>query len=297
MNILPLTPDIYGSYARFSAVADFLELHALRTPRRYIRVPDLERRLDTDSIRLNTPLVPTPTDAGQAAGIVFSILEERVRILGAEYPFTVTRRDGLRARYKSVGVYRVLLALTAAHAYRIRTLDPKQLFESLVARALTTLGLRAATTGTSRRRRVGSFSTMLGTACSAIGLVASPDAAVISSAAQDEKVDTLAHLDLGDQRCGRWTFIGQATVAESTEWERKAAEPKPKLWRNLITDTHDPAPFLAVPHHVEPRHLENLHERAHAIVLDRLRLALMKVAPTAQERRVVAAVAACPTEW
>jgi hypothetical protein len=297
MSILALSPDIYGSYARFSAVADFLELHALKTPRRYVRAPDLERRLDTDSIRLNTPLGPSPTDPGQAAGIVFSILEERARILSAGYPFTVSLRDGLRARSSSVGVYRVLLALTAAHAYSIRTTDPKKLFEYLVARALATLGLRTATTGTSRRRRAGGFEAVLGAACSAVGLVASPHTGVISSAAQDEKVDTLAHLDLGDQRRGRWTFIGQATIAESAEWEKKASEPKPKLWRSLITDTHEPAPFLAVPHHVEPRHFENLHERAHAIVLDRLRLALTRITPTPQERRVVAAVAACQTEW
>jgi len=297
MTALAFSPEIYGSFARFSAVADFLELLALKTPRRYLQTPFLERQLDKENVRLHSPLVPAPTDAAQAAGIVFDILEERARILGRRYPFVVTRRDGLRARTLAIGSYRVLLALTAAHAYKVHCADPKKLFEGLVARALAKLGLRTATTGTSRHRGHGGFAAVLTRACGEVGLEATPDAAVMSSAAQDEKVDTLAHLDLQDGRIGRWTFIGQVTVAESTEWERKAAEPKPKLWRSLITDTHAPSPFLAVPHHVEPAHFKSLHQRAEAIVLDRLRLARTDVRPSAQERAIVAAVNACRIEW
>jgi hypothetical protein len=138
---------------------------------------------------------------------------------------------------------------------------------------------------------------MLAEACAEVGLRATAKTSVLSRGAQDEKVDTLAHLDLGDARHGRWTFIGQATISESDAWEAKAAEPKPKLWRKLIAETHEPAPFLAIPHHVEPKHLENLHEREEAIVLDRLRLARPNVAATAAERRIVAAVDACRVEW
>jgi len=297
MSSLALSPDIYGSYARFSAVADFLELLALKTSGRFVREPDLERRLDNDNIRLKTPLGGAHADASQAAGTVFTILEERARILGRRYPFEVTRRDGLRVRTRAIGPYRVLLALTAAHAYRVRCADPKKLFEGLVARALKKLGLRTTTTGTSQRRGRGGFATVLATACADVGLEATLDKEIVSSAAQDEKVDTLAHLDLQDKRRGRWTFIGQVTIAESTEWERKASEPKPKLWRELLTDTHAPSPFLAVPHHVEPLHWESLHRHQEAIVLDRLRLTRTDITPSTLERGIVAAVDACHLEW
>ena len=297
MSALALSPDVYGSFARFSAVADFLELRALRSPQVIVREPDLERRIETDGIRLSSPLGPSASDSAQAAGIVFEVFEERARILGMRYPFHVSRRNGLRRSTKVIGGYRVLLAMTAAHAYRVKCGDPKKLFEGLVTRALEQLGLRSATTGTSRKQKKRGFTGMLEAACNDVGLEASPDGSILSEAAQDEKVDTLAHLDLGDGRSGRWTFIGQATIAESGEWERKASEPKPKLWRALIGDTHDPSPFLAVPYHVEANHLDSLHARLPAVVLDRLRLAATGLTPSKEERALVAAVDACRVEW
>jgi hypothetical protein len=138
---------------------------------------------------------------------------------------------------------------------------------------------------------------MLAAACGDVGLESSVNEAVISVAAQDMRVDTLAHLDLRDRRCGRWTFIGQATIAESSQWLRKAAEPSPKLWKKLISDTHEPAPFLAIPHHVEPLHLFSIHDESAAVVLDRLRLALPAVTPSADERQLVYAVDQVRVEW
>lgn len=300
MSALSLSPDVYGRFARFSAVADFLELVVLKRPRLTITEPDLERRLETDGIRLETPLTTTPAGSTQAASIVFDILLERARVLEGRYPFEVTKRNGLKARTHLIGTYRVLLALTTAHAYRIHRLaDPKKLFEGLVERTLKRLGLRTATTGTSRprRRSGGGFPAVLAAACAEVGLESTVDDVIISHAAQDMKVDTLAHLDLRDRRSGRWTFIGQVTIAESGEWEKKAAEPKPKLWQKLIADTHSPAPFLAIPHHVEPRHLESLHGESEAIVLDRLRIALRGAPPTSRERALVTSVDDCRVEW
>lgn len=297
MSTISLSAEVYGTYARFSAVADFLELYVLRVPSRVVQQPDLERQIEKEDIRLSSPLGPNPSDAAQAAAVVFGIFEERARILGDRYPFLVDKQKGLRAKSRRVGLYRVLLALTAAHAYGVVSGSPAKVFESLVARALRTTGLRTAHTGTARTRDQRGFGGMLTDACGEVGLIASPDAALLSSAAQDEKVDTLAHLDLGDGRPGRWTYIGQATVAESSSWEAKAAEPKPKLWKRLITDTHAPSPFLAVPYHVEENHLRSLHERLPSIVLDRLRLSRAGMQPSTTERAIVETVAECRVEW
>lgn len=181
MTALGLSADIYGGYARFTAAADFLELCALRSPR-FVRQADLERRLDKDGIRLTSPLGPEPVDAAQAAGVVFDVLHERARILGAQYPFAVDALEGLKRRTLAVGPYRVLLALTTAHAYSVETKDPKKLFEGFVSRVLIKLGLRSTTTGTSRARDGSGFAGMLRAACGDVGLDASPDDAIISSA-------------------------------------------------------------------------------------------------------------------
>lgn len=291
-----LDSEVYGGFARFSAVADFLELCALKS-KRLVRLPDLERRFDKEGIKLASPLGPKADDAAQSAAIVFDTLRERAYILGSLYPFKVDARQGLRASSSTIGTYRLLLALTAGHAHAINCGEPTKLFEQFVARVLTARGLRASTTGTSRPRDGSGFAGVLEAACKEVGLTASPGAVVISSAAKDENVDVLAHLDWRDARAGRWTFIGQATIAASNEWEGKANEPSAKAWGRLLTDTHPPRPFLAVPHHVEKQHLTALHERDEAIVLDRLRLVHAKVKLTQAERDVVEAVAQEQVEW
>ena len=290
---------IVATFARFSAVADYLELYALSRSGLVVREPDLERRFENDGVRISSPLDQTIPDATRAASIVFDVLLERARILGDLYPFIVSRQEGLSARRpRRIRTYRVLLALTTAHAFHVsKKPDPKKLFEGLVERTLRRLGLRTTTTGTSRKRGRGGFQAVLQTACTDVGLKASVDGVILSRAAKDENVDTLAHLDFQDQRRGRWTFIGQATVGESSNWEAKAKEPSPKVWQDLIADTHRPSVFLAVPHHVEPLHLESMHQREDAIVLDRLRLALQDVAPEATERELVSAVDACQVDW
>jgi hypothetical protein len=297
MKALSFAPEIYGRYARFSAVADFMELCALSKNNQYVRVSDLERALDKEGIKLSSPLGPRAQDAQQSASIVFGLLQERSRILCDLYPFKADRQEGLIAHDESVGIYRLMLALSTAHAYSVDNCDARRMFEQVVPRSIQMLGLRSTTTGTSRRRSGGGFSAMLESACSDVGLEASVDGLTISEGAKDEKVDTLAHLDFGDGRCGKWTFIGQSTVAESGEWEEKASEPKTKLWRPLISETHEPSSFLAVPHHVELSHLRNLHERCDAVVLDRLRLSRAGITLTQEEHDVVNAVAAYPVEW
>ena len=297
MISLSFDPNVYGTYARFSATADFLELSALRNKNRVVREPDLARALDNGTIVVS-PLGPRPADGSQAASIVFGILEERARILKSLYPFSVSRANGLTAQGGGVAGYRILLALTIAHAYAVGSVDPRKVFEGVVSRALQTLGLRSAVMGTSRARGAGGFFGVVASACDDVGLgvTAIPDV-IVSCAAQDEKVDALAHLDLSDARPGRWTFIGQATIAQSDEWEKKAGEPKPKLWMKLINDTHEPLPFLAIPHHIEPNHLRHLNERGDIVILDRLRLARTGLKPTKDERAIVKAVDACKVDW
>jgi hypothetical protein len=97
---------------------------------------------------------------------------------------------------------------------------------------------------------------------------------LISSRAQDENVDTIAHVHWDDRRPGTWCFIGQVTCAISDEWEKKLDEPKPATWASLLHVTPKPMVFLAVPHHVETSYMEKLLQSERGIVIDRLRLVM-----------------------
>lgn len=305
MVTIQLRRDAYGQHARHSAIADYLELLALSG--RTVYEADLARRFEQDGLRLD----PSPDDsqrpgedevdrhADQAAR-VFSVLEQRAKALRDLYPFAFDQglRGLARASGPAVcGLYVPLLATTVAQSHGITDQHKlARLFELLVGRCLRSIGLRTATIGTSQTRK-GSFKVRLQAACREVGIGRVSGNALVSKYAGDEKVDTLAHVDLRDERTGRWYFIGQSTIAKSDEWDQKFGEPKTSTWRQLVDEQVSPAKFLAVPHHVERWHWAKLTQDHSALILDRLRLTLSKESPTKEEQRIVRTVTNCEVEW
>jgi len=217
---------------------------------------------------------------------VFDVLRDRADILGTSYPFAVgaqlERRESEGEYWR---LYLALLALTLSHAYDIGCddLNPKQVFEDTVEATLISRGLDAINLG--RSGRGGSaFPEVVVASGEAIGLRPTPGAAPSRVYANDEKVDSLAHLRWADERSAAWTFIGQATCASSDEWPKKLSEPGPNIWKKYLGVAVRPQPFLAVPHHVDRSMFEYLVEQDERMVLDRLRLCGRRELLEAEER-------------
>lgn len=287
--------DAYGTYARPSALADYVEVVAscvgafseatladlikdngwVRRMHDLIRLPDDRREdepVEVGDIEEEGGVDEEPWRV--AAAMVFDVLRDRADTLADSYPFNVTtlleRRevDGPYSR-----LYLALLALTISHAYGIQCddLDPKQVFEETVEATLIARGLRSVNLG--RAGRGGSsFDEVVLTSGESVGLRPTPRAAPYRVYANDERVDALAHLPWDDSRIASWTFIGQATCAASDEWARKLAEPGPSIWKEYLGIGTRPQPFLALPHHVDRPMFDYLVKQDERMILDRLRL-------------------------
>ncbi len=278
--------DIYGTFARFSALADFLEVCAVKQVRLNSgRLADLIadnrwslRELfigpDDDSEPEPDRLSDRLDRAREASNSVMSVLQERADALQDRYPFQFSEshielKPDIEPRNHP---YLKLLAITVTHAYRLcGNPDPTRVFESVVADSLSGLVSKSVDFA-AVRRSMASFEAALVKAASRIGLAATPQAAWRSQRAQDIGVDTIGHLSWGDTRGGAWIALGQATCARSDDWQGKLDEPKPALWSRFLNVRPHPMVFLAVPHHVEASHLNLLLQGERGIVLDRLRL-------------------------
>ena len=300
-------PDTYGSYARASLLADYVELIALQgqSVRRATVadfLSDSDNTWDLELIRSakGDPLDEEPRalseqidKAQEDASIVFRQMDERHHMLAERYPFEISGDIVSLGRDvdREANPYVAVLALTVAHAFNVASAcRPSALFERTVAgvlraRGLPTVGLAAI------RRRAGSFEEALRAACECIGLKAAPDAAPTLARAHDEGVDVLCHIGWEqDLRPGTWGFIGQVTVGKSDSWRRKVKEPSPGTWALLASTLVRPMTFLAVPHHVERPMMEKLTVDGQAVVLDRLRLVRYKNGTSAEEQEVIQAV-------
>jgi len=331
----PIQPNIdaYGTYARASALADYLEFRALlgdplgrpaledmiadRWERKANELfvegtggPDgwqsttEEAELDPEADLEGDPTLDDDA-ATQLGRRVFDLLSERSRLLEDVYPFdlddnSVVVRDGVD---NFASMYVAILAVTLAHAYKVAvtddggvTIDVKRVLEHTVTRVLHLISPPAVNVGEISRVSGSQFPETIRSAAKAAGLKASPLIATFKKAANEEGVDVLAHLPLGDLRTGVWTFLGQVTCAESDTWEGKIAEPKEALWKARLNTGVDPQCFLAVPHHVEPTHLGHLVAGSKRVVLDRLRLAHANLSPSVDEQRIISAVLATGAE-
>ena len=309
-----IEPNIhaYGTYARDSALADFLELQALYNRRSMTRADLGDYVIDNNWTRLSQEHVVGPAyqpaalqfgmvdleeelpgdeqDAGlEVAGRVFDLLSEREDALADIYPFTV-QDTHLTSVAASKTSYVSLLAIIVAHAWRIETaVNPRHLFEELVVRALQNVGLLAQNFAENRRGG-GDFSEAIRCMGEHLNLCPTPEMAYRATHARDAGVDTIGHLWWGDLRPGNWIFIGQATCCQSDDWEKKMLEPRPNQWKRLLGGSNSPVAFLAVPHHVPESQLSLLVQNTGRCVLDRLRLSRHLEEPQAREQAVIDAV-------
>ena len=321
---ITLSREAYGTNARASAIADFAELVVLQG-NDTINADDLRDRLKDSDIALPREKYSAPGDDesdsddqdgddsdadglglkderfADSARRVFALLAERQRILKTRYPFELlSERLTLRPSDAVYDPYLALLAMTVAHAHAVTTShDPKRIFEVTVARVLSSRGWRAANVARLSKAQRGAkgFVDTLKQVCEAVGLEHDVSNVILSHSANDAGVDTVAHNSWDDQRPGKWTLIGQATLAISDNWPVKLAEPKSPLWATMFKEHVQPLPFLAVPHHVEPLHLRKLVQDSGKVVLDRLRLALFDSTISQEERDILASVRGCAVEY
>lgn len=267
--------EVYGKYARVSALADYAELLSVKGFQvSQERVSDYAQDLSwTGEELIRCPdEPPSPDSVGDQ---VFRMLEERAYLAQGDYPFTLDS-GVLRASHEAhQTVYLAFLALLTAHAYDFEiTIPPHQTFELGVAEAMFQRGLRVSPFG-AVRRRCRAFDIALHESCLEIGLTAAPDAAAVRSYAHDEGVDILCHLDWRDDRPGAWGMIGQVTCARSEQWHRKLSEPWPGLWAGLLNTIIQPLPFLSLPHHVDRCMMRYLTQGG-GLVIDRMRLCTVR---------------------
>lgn len=289
--------DIYGSRARSSALADFIEVAALAG----VRITEAalaDLIYDNGWGRRPVRQFITPVgedDPEDMASSVYSLLADRRDQLKGLYPFAlkhsslhslVSREDCVTSTY--VG----LLAIAVVHAWGVPTdVDPKPVLESVTALALAAAGIETYDIGATERG--SGFDDALSRAATKLGLRRVTQI-FGSRHAQDAGVDTLGSFCWRDSRpAGRWLLIGQATVGKSDTWARKLSEPSPARWAKLLVEPLHPQTFLSVPHHVETEHLRDLLVDARGVVVDRLRLTPLIAANSADQMVLVRKMIDC----
>lgn len=290
-----LDVDAYGADARRSAIADFVELAAFRRP--------ISRNELSDYVRDCGLAVPPPRlvtlgdDVGEASMAdddppivsqrVFDLLAERSRRLGTLYPFSLESTVLTRTAPDVMTTYDATLAMTIRHAYFEDSTIP-ELFEDFVCRSLRASSMTVfplsyrvrATDGFGVER----FGGVLDEARGALNL-APATGGLVSRAVHDGSVDVLARHPPTDSRPGFWTLLCQVTVGKTTLWETKLKNRKLRSWSHYLGDPLPPLFCVAVPHHVEPWHLESLViDSEGATVLDRLRLVASGVIASESEQ-------------
>ena len=312
MRELEPNVDVYGTYARASAVADFVELlalHELRPSRAAIAdyIGDLSWGAKIHETFL-TPeeIVGSDDDSGEGLGSdaedaterVFTLLADRNASLGEQYPFRLDLDEGrLEVADSAPSPYLALLAITVAHAFKIGGgPNPRTVFEDTVSQALASAGHKSINFSRLRKDH-GSFGEALTAAGPYLGLRPVPRAAPVSGSAQDAGADVLAHVSAGyipGSSVGAWTLVGQVTCGQSDTWGKKLGEVEVPAWKARLGSVVPPQAFLAVPHHAEHRHLLTLVTNSEQMVLDRLRLARMLNQVSGDERAILDAVLNTP---
>ncbi|WP_139200007.1 hypothetical protein [Curtobacterium sp. MCBA15_008] len=277
-GVLGLDIDAYGAEGQAAALADFMEAAALR--RQSVTFSGLEEAIkDHGWGEIDNGLFITGDEqmdrAMQWPDRVRSLIMQRASILGANYPFRIRANAlQLKARHtRKHSSYERLLILTIAHSWGYSGKPrPDVLFERLVVGALKNAGFRSAGIGTGTRASKR-FENALAEAGRQVGISTMSSPSPVRRSAKDEKVDVLSVVNWRDPRPGRISLITQATVGKSGSWMRKLKEPEPPKWKNYLLEKMAPLSALAVPHHVDDRHLTDLLAVERGTVLDRLRLA------------------------
>jgi hypothetical protein len=283
MIILSANPDAYGRHATASALADFIELLALRSFA-FTRSDLIDFMVDNGwhlKVRENVVGADEESDddseeTQDAASRIYGLLQERQLELGDWYPFDMDAAGRLLRRNRDAkhDRYLLLLSLTTAHAHRVPTgRSPTDVFPETVCRTFVERGWRAANFGATPIRGKQFVDALL-QAGDELGVTVDPNAAPRSGRAQDAGADCLSYYPWDERRAGRWWTITQVTCANSGEWRQKLFDAPPSPWRARLTELAEPRIALAVPHHVEPAHRSLLFSEGNGrvLVLDRLSL-------------------------
>jgi len=301
---LAIDADAYGKYARASAVADFLELLALRGNES--SEPELADLIGDNGWALDDmfldegesrPLSGRRDAADEQARVVFSLLEERQQLLGHKWPFRLDKSRLKILRHKPADEpYVALLAILLCHAFDLKTPHlPERVFEATVADVFGGRDLLVSNFGETARK-AHNFEKAVMEAGAVLSLEPTPLAAIRKRRAQDENVDTLCRTWWGDVRPGIWCIVGQVTCAVSEEWEGKISEFSTATWGRFLNVAPEPAGFLAVPHHVESLHFAKLVQDHQRVVVDRLRLVTFKAGVLADEKALIEIIVASKVE-
>lgn len=292
--------ESYGTYARASYCADYLEMLAVAGMAPHWG--DYDDYLQNNNVPLREVFRGGQVAIQQASGdddvrlirFVKNILNERFTVLGDSYPFQLGD-DRLIARDISTSTYFGLLALCQLHVINDRAaVVPESAFEVCLYDAMRNVGLVADNVGTSMGR---GFQGALQNACDVLGLVANPDGVTHPIRARDEDIDSICRFEFRDPRRGQWMLIGQATCASSNDWQRKAREPARNAWATYTSSWPAPQIFLAVPHHVQPDTWAFLLDHYdEGFVVDRLRIAAMRPEANDLERTAIARILAVGVE-
>jgi len=285
-------PDGFGAHAKASYCADYLELLAWtqKAPRwgdydEYLRAAavrvaesyvggDLARELAGDDFDSDAA-----DFGGDAAGVskifyVKNVIEERVELLGDEYPFEA--HDDRLVFKRENDNYLGLLSLCHLHVSKDSGGDsPARIFERTVSDSFRSAGFAAAVMGTSSS---STFEEALLGVCSDLDLTGNPNGIAYSRWRKDDGADCIVKVPFGERRRrpGQWIFVGQATIAGSHRWLEKSRETSASAWRSYLCLHQDPGRFLAVPHHVQRDAWQYLTDRFdNGLVIDRLRICSM----------------------
>lgn len=291
--------DRYGGPARPSCLADYLEILALLG-----KVCTQAQLADLVADRWNLKrrakiLLPGEETAEDVVSATWNCFRERAEIMGLLYPFDVsetriTLRDGFVVRESG---YVSLLAMTVAHAYEIPSgFDVEAVFEETVALGLEAIGLTVGRFGEITRSNGMHFPNSLQILGQQFMMPVDHQRASRRGAANDSGLDVFAVLEWGDNRVGRWVFLGQVTCGSSDSWSDKLAEVKVPRWQNFLNELITPVPFLAVPHHVDERSYYEVVEGDASAVVDRVRLSRHVTTLGDDERGIIDAVLASDFE-
>lgn len=266
-----IDPDLYGTYAQFSALADYVETAAFQHGSgSEIGLATVLEDINTlPKDQFDDALGKKQDTATDAASTVFSILAERAFLLGKAYPFDIS---GPRLSFqRRAEPYLALLSVSFLHAIKSKAQPlPTDEFENLVLQSLTFGSFKAQSI---YERQPGTFRKRVEDVAVALMLPGPPSKLTARVGAKDEGIDVVAHCWLEDDRPGHWVLIAQATCGKSDIWERKAGEASPSYARHLFQLSTTPIPMIAVPHHIENRHLDYIQKkREHVLVLDRVKL-------------------------
>ncbi|MEV4736322.1 MULTISPECIES: hypothetical protein [unclassified Microbacterium] len=294
--------DKYGTLARASFLADYLEVVALRDRR--VKLSSLQDLIEDTYTRVKQILRPGGEEAVDANGNpvaswkatdladeAWTSILERAEALGDKYPFTVQgkvlrRAEGLDP---ADSAYVSLLAITMSHAFKIPTpVSVEHLLEEVVSDSLENVGFHVGRLGPLSRANGSDFIRTMNALGEHLSIPINPNATTRRRNANDEDVDVVAHLDWGVSRHGRWLFIGQVTCAVSDSWRNKAQEPVPLDWQQFFGEAIAPVPFLAIPHHADHDTFKYV-ARVDVNILDRTRLVQNLHANSPDQRRVVEA--------